>query len=56
MSDKMVTIFVDGHATVVDPSRNLLEACAQAGVNVPTLCYLKDVSANASCGVCVVEV
>ncbi|HUW42593.1 MAG TPA: NADH-dependent [FeFe] hydrogenase, group A6 [Rectinemataceae bacterium] len=56
MSDKMVTIFVDGHATSVDPSRNLLEACAQAGVNVPTLCYLKDVSANASCGVCVVEV
>jgi len=56
MSDKMVTIFVDGAATLVDPSRNLLEACAEAGAKIPTLCYLKDVSANASCGVCVVEV
>ncbi|HTX71538.1 MAG TPA: NADH-dependent [FeFe] hydrogenase, group A6 [Rectinemataceae bacterium] len=56
MSDKMITIFVDGVATLVDPSRSLLEACAEAGAKVPTLCYLKDVSANASCGVCVVEV
>ena len=56
MSDKMVTIFVDGQAKAVDPSRSLLEACAEAGAKIPTLCYLKDVSANASCGVCVVEV
>ena len=33
-----------------------MEACNLVGINVPSLCYLKDVSSNASCGVCVVEV
>lgn len=34
----------------------IMEACQSAGINIPSLCYLKDVSSNASCGVCVVEV
>jgi len=34
----------------------IMEACRLAGIHVPSLCYLKDVSHNASCGVCVVEV
>ena len=34
----------------------IMEACQVAGINIPSLCYLKDVSSNASCGVCVVEV
>lgn len=33
-----------------------MEACHAVGINIPSLCYLKDVSSNASCGVCVVEV
>ncbi|MFA7492074.1 MAG: NADH-dependent [FeFe] hydrogenase, group A6 [Proteiniphilum sp.] len=32
------------------------QACRSVGIHVPSLCYLKDVSQNASCGVCVVEV
>ncbi|HOX30943.1 MAG TPA: NADH-dependent [FeFe] hydrogenase, group A6 [Spirochaetales bacterium] len=56
MSEKMVTIHVDGASALVDSSLSLLEACAAVGSKVPTLCYLKDVSANASCGICVVEV
>ncbi|MDD3788286.1 MAG: NADH-dependent [FeFe] hydrogenase, group A6 [Petrimonas sp.] len=34
----------------------IMEACRSVGIHVPSLCYLKDVSQNASCGVCVVEV
>lgn len=34
----------------------IMEACSSVGINVPSLCYMKDVSSNASCGVCVVEV
>ena len=34
----------------------IMDACHAAGINVPSLCYLKDVSSNASCGICVVEV
>jgi iron-only hydrogenase group A len=56
MSGKMVAITVDGASALVDSGSSLLDACAAAGAKVPTLCNLKDVSANASCGVCVVEV
>ncbi len=56
MSGKMVAITVDGASALVDSGSSLLEACAAAGAKVPTLCHLKDVSSNASCGLCVVEV
>jgi iron-only hydrogenase group A len=56
MDTKTVSIIVDGKVVDVDPEKNLVEACAVAGVTIPTLCYMKDISSNASCGVCVVEV
>ncbi len=56
MSGDMVTISVDGRELRVDPEASLLDACSQAGARIPTLCRMKDVSTNASCGVCVVEV
>ncbi|HPG92281.1 MAG TPA: NADH-dependent [FeFe] hydrogenase, group A6 [Clostridia bacterium] len=34
----------------------ILEACQQAGVRVPTLCYLKDLNPLGACRLCVVEV
>jgi len=56
METKTIMISVDGRNLEVDPDRNLIEACAKAGAKIPTLCFMKDVSSNASCGVCVVEV
>ena len=56
MDSKTIAITVDGKSIEVDPGRNLIEACAGAGARIPTLCYMKDISSNASCGVCVVEV
>ncbi|MFZ2781591.1 MAG: NADH-dependent [FeFe] hydrogenase, group A6 [Rectinemataceae bacterium] len=56
MDANTVRITVDGHEIDADPEENLIAACALAGAKIPTLCWLKDVSANASCGVCVVEV
>jgi iron-only hydrogenase group A len=52
----MVAITVDGASALVDSSSSLLDACAAAGAKISTLCHLKDVSSNASCGLCVVEV
>ena len=49
-------ITINNQAFEVNPGITLLEACESAGIKIPTLCYLKDVSNNASCGVCVVEV
>ncbi len=34
----------------------ILEACRQAGVRVPTLCYMKNLNPIGACRVCVVEV
>jgi NADH-quinone oxidoreductase subunit G/NADP-reducing hydrogenase subunit HndD len=56
MSEKMITVTVDGASALVEAGSRLLDACAAAGAKVPTLCHLEGVSTNASCGVCVVEV
>ena len=49
-------LLINNIATQVPDGLTVMEACRYAGVKIPSLCYLKDVSANASCGVCVVEV
>ncbi len=49
-------LIINSIPTEVPDGLTVMEACRKAGVKIPSLCYLKDVSANASCGVCVVEV
>ena len=56
MEKKKINVTIDGHPYQVGAGQTILETCAQIGIKIPTLCYLKDVSANASCGICVVEV
>ena len=34
----------------------VLEAARSAGINIPTLCYLKDINRSGNCRVCLVEV
>ncbi len=52
----MINIKIDGKNYSVRENISILDACKEAGIEIPTLCYLKDVSKNASCGVCIVEV
>ena len=49
-------ITIDNQLFQIPEGLTIMEACGFAGINIPSLCYLKDVSSNASCGVCVVEV
>jgi len=49
-------ITINNQPIEVSEGITIMEACHSVGINVPSLCYLKDVSHNASCGVCVVEV
>ncbi len=49
-------ITINNQPFEVNSGITILEACESSGIKIPTLCYLKDVSDNASCGVCVVEV
>ena len=52
----MVTITLNGQAVEVAEGSTLLEAATAAGVNIPTLCYLKDLNCIGSCRVCLVDV
>ena len=49
-------ISINNQPLEVQEGLTIMEACNAVGIHVPSLCYLKDVSHNASCGVCVVEV
>lgn len=52
----MVDLIIDGHYVSVPEHTTILDAARGAGVNVPTLCYLKDVNEIGACRACVVEV
>ncbi|MDD3320186.1 MAG: NADH-dependent [FeFe] hydrogenase, group A6 [Paludibacter sp.] len=49
-------ITINNQIVEVPEGKTVLEACKMSGIKIPTLCFLQDVSNNASCGVCVVEV
>ena len=51
-----VTIKINGQELSVPQNYTILQAATEAGINIPTLCYLKDISATGSCRMCVVEV
>ena len=52
----MPKVMIDGRPVEVAGDATVLSAAQAAGAAVPTLCFLKDVSAIGSCRVCVVEV
>lgn len=52
----MVSITINGKKLVVEEKLTILEAAKQAGIHIPTLCYLKELNEIGSCKVCVVEV
>ena len=52
----MVKITIDDKVVEVPADSTILEAAASVGINIPTLCYLKDLNEVGGCRVCVVEV
>ncbi len=51
-----VNIKINGMPLSVPKDFTILEAARQAGIEIPTLCYLKDINAIGACRICVVEV
>ena len=51
----MVNVKVNGIAVSVPKGSTILEAAREAGVDIPTLCYLKDINEIGACRICVVE-
>lgn len=52
----LIKIEIDGIETRVPPNTTILEAAKQLGINIPTLCYHKDLGLAGACRMCVVEV
>ncbi len=50
------TIKIDGHLIEVDPNLTLIQACEQAGIEVPRFCYHERLSIAGNCRMCLVEV
>ncbi len=52
----MIEITIDYKPCSVEEGTTVLEACKQAGINIPTLCYLEKIQAIGACRVCLVEI
>lgn len=52
----MINVKIDGREYQVPANSTVLEACRYAGINIPTLCYLKDINEIGACRLCLVEV
>jgi bidirectional [NiFe] hydrogenase diaphorase subunit len=52
----MVTIVIDGHKVKAKESSTILENTQELNIDIPTLCYHKDLSSFGACRLCVVEV
>ncbi|MCL2397903.1 MAG: [FeFe] hydrogenase, group A, partial [Defluviitaleaceae bacterium] len=52
----MLKIKINGIETQVAPGATIMEAAAQLGLRIPTLCFMKDINEIGACRICVVEV
>ncbi len=53
---KMINLTIDGIPVSVPEGSTVLEAAKEANINIPTLCYLKDVQQIGACRLCLVEI
>jgi NADP-reducing hydrogenase subunit HndD len=51
-----VNVKINGREYTVPANSTILDAARIAGVEIPTLCYLKDINEIGACRLCLVEV
>ena len=51
-----IRIIIDDKKIVCPPDYSILDAAKSAGIEIPTLCYLKGLTPTGACGVCAVEI
>ncbi|MBM7067749.1 NADH-quinone oxidoreductase subunit NuoG [Actibacterium sp. 188UL27-1] len=49
-------IVIDGQEVEVDPAMTLIQACEEAGIEIPRFCYHERLSIAGNCRMCLVEV
>ena len=52
----LVNIKINGRDYAVENGSTILEACKAASIDIPTLCYMKEINAIGACRMCLVEV
>ena len=52
----MVKLTIDGIAVEAEEGSTILAAAEKAGIEIPNLCFMKEMKPYGACGVCVVEV
>ena len=52
----MVNLTIDGQKVSVPQGTTIMQAAATVGIDIPRLCYLKDINEISACKVCVVEI
>ena len=56
MNEEMVTLTIDGVEVKTKKGTTIFEAAKQVGIDIPTLCFLKDINEVGDCRMCIVEV
>jgi len=52
----MLNVTIDGIQVQAKEGSTILQAAQSVGIEIPTLCYLKDLTPEASCRICLVEI
>lgn len=56
MKEELVNITIDNQKISVPKGTTILQAAKQVGIEIPTLCFLKDINEIGDCRMCIVEV
>ena len=52
----MISLTIDGKEIQVPKGTTILNAAAELGITIPTLCWLKKVSTTGACRICIVDI
>ena len=56
MEDNFITLKIDDKEVKAKEGTTILQAAKQVGIDIPTLCFLKDINEVGDCRMCLVEV
>lgn len=56
MEEEMINLTIDDQKISVPKGTTILQAAKQAGIDIPTLCFLKEINEVGDCRMCIVEV
>ena len=52
----MINLKIDDKEVQVEEGTTILQAARQVGIDIPTLCFLKDINEIGDCRMCIVQV